>query len=89
MEEVRNDVLRIISDKLGIDDPESKGDAELLNDLGVDSLDFYDLIEGIEKTFDIKIEEELLPKLKTINAIVAAVERKTEEKKHRPSAAQH
>ena len=69
-------VRDIIVDTISCDADEVTLEANLQDDLGVDSLDVVELNMAFEDAFDIKIEDEELANLKTIGDIVACVEAK-------------
>ena len=54
MSEVKDKVVSIIVDKLGVDAAEVKIESSFTNDLGADSLDAVELIMAIEDEFEIK-----------------------------------
>ena len=45
-------------------------DTTFVDDLGADSLDIFQIIMGIEDTFDIQIPDEEAEKIKNISAVV-------------------
>jgi acyl carrier protein len=63
-------IKKIIIEKLGIDDCEIPNNASFINDLGIDSLDLYEMFMEIEKEFDIKIPGEELEKLQKVDDII-------------------
>ena len=58
MSEIKEKVVEIIVDKLGVDAAEVKDEASFTNDLGADSLDTVELIMELEKQFDVTIPDE-------------------------------
>ncbi len=70
MIDVNLKIRMIIKDKLGVDDSVIRDEATFYDDLGVDSLDFCEVIVDIEKAFDITIPDEICTKLKTVSALV-------------------
>ena len=66
----------LLSEKLGIDFHSIQGDASFGDDLGVDSLDFVEIIMEIEKKFKIKISDEESEKLKTVASITRLIKQK-------------
>ncbi|MGN8649423.1 acyl carrier protein [Eubacterium pyruvativorans] len=69
-----------IVDFLGVDEAKITPEAKLKEDLGIDSLDAVELAMAIEEAFDIKIDDEDLKKLITVQDIVNCVEKNTAEK---------
>ena len=72
--DIKDRIKAIIVDKLGVDETEVKDDANLMEDLGADSLDTVELIMEFEKTFDIKISDELSDKIRSVGDIYNTVE---------------
>lgn len=72
--DIKDRIKAIIVDKLGVDETEVNDDANLMEDLGADSLDTVELIMEFEKTFDIKISDELSEKIHNVGDIYNTVE---------------
>ncbi|MCB0504866.1 MAG: acyl carrier protein [Cyclobacteriaceae bacterium] len=70
MEEVASKVKDILVEKMGIAETEVTPDANLIKDLGIDSLDYAELVMEFEHTFDIRIPDEDAEQLTTVNAAV-------------------
>ena len=81
MENIYNQVKTILTDKLGIAETEITPDANLVRDLGIDSLDYAELVMEFEQSFDIRIPDEDAEKLATVKEAVTYIERKTAEEK--------
>lgn len=62
---------------LGVDEEKITPEAKLKDDLGIDSLDAVELAMAVEEAFDIKIDDEDLKKLITVQDIVSCVEKNT------------
>jgi acyl carrier protein len=60
---------RLVSDQLGVDVSEMKSDANILDDLGADSLDVVELVMAIEETFDIEISDDEAEDLRTVGDV--------------------
>lgn len=69
-------VIKILSEKLGIDESEINGESNLLDDLGMDSLDMVEVIMAMEKEFEINMSDEELVGIKTVNDLVKKIEEK-------------
>ena len=70
MSEIKEKVVGIIVDKLGVEESEVTDTASFANDLGADSLDTVELIMEFEKEFNISIPDEAAEKIVTVgNAI--------------------
>jgi acyl carrier protein len=81
MSDVSEKVARILIEKLGIAESEINPDANLIKDLGIDSLDYAEIVMDFEQTFDIRIPDDDAEKLVTIGAAVDYIENKLKEKK--------
>ncbi|MBX2964067.1 MAG: acyl carrier protein [Cyclobacteriaceae bacterium] len=81
MSEVSDKVARILIDKLGIAESEINPDANLVKDLGIDSLDYAEIVMDFEQTFDIRIPDRDAEKLATIGAAVKYIEEQLDKKK--------
>jgi len=65
----------IIAEQLNIDDISSiTPDTSLTEDLDADSLDAVEIIMNIEEEFDIKIPDDKIETVKTINDIISYLE---------------
>ena len=81
MADVSQKVARILIDKLGVAESEINPDTNLVKDLGIDSLDYAEIVMDFEQTFDIRIPDEDAEKLSTIGAAVTYIEKKLQDKK--------
>ena len=59
-------IQEIIADVLNIDTQEIKSDSKFVDDLGADSLDIFQIVMGIEETFDIEIDNSDTEKILTV-----------------------
>lgn len=64
------EVRKIVADILEMDPQAIDSDAQLVEDLGMDSMMALEILATIEKRFKIKIPEESLPKMTTLNRII-------------------
>ena len=71
-------VKTLLVEKLNVDEAKITPDAELTNDLGVNSLELADLILQCEEKFNIVIDDEDLQKFLTVGDVVAYLEEKSE-----------
>lgn len=76
MQDIQERVGKILIDKLGIAESEITADANLVKDLGIDSLDYAEIVMDFEQTFDIKIPDDDAEKLATIGSAVKYIEEK-------------
>lgn len=72
---IKERVIKIIIDKLGVDDSEVTQEASFTNDLGADSLDTVELIMEFEKEFDINIPDEQAENIQTVGQAVEYLEK--------------
>ena len=76
MQDVQKRISAILIEKLGIHESEITPDASFVKDLGIDSLDYAELVMEFEQTFDIKISDDDAEKLQTIGQAVSYIEGK-------------
>lgn len=74
MQNVKHTVYRIMKEKLGLSDSELALDANFAKDLGVDSLDYMELVMELENTFNITIPESDASKMRTVGMLIDYVE---------------
>lgn len=73
---IKKRVTAILIEKLGIPESEITPDANFVKDLGIDSLDYAEIIMEFEQAFDIKIPDDDAEKLQTISEAVKYIESK-------------
>jgi acyl carrier protein len=76
MQEIEKKIANILTEKLGIAESEITPDANFVKDLGIDSLDYAELVMDFEQTFDIKIPDDDADKMQTIGQAVKYIEAK-------------
>lgn len=76
MQDVPQKVTKILTDKLGIAESEITPDANFVKDLGIDSLDYAEIVMEFEQTFDIRIPDDDAEKLQTFGQAVKYIENK-------------
>lgn len=74
MAEIKEKVVSIIVEKLGIDAAEVTEEKSFTNDLGADSLDTVDLIMEFEKEFGVKIPDDAAEKIATVGDAIKFIE---------------
>lgn len=67
-------VRQIICDQLDLEEDVVTMEANILEDLGADSLDIVDLVMSLEEEFDIEIPDEQVENIKTVSDIVKYIE---------------
>ena len=70
MADIKERVIAIIVDKLGVDESEVTLEASFTNDLGADSLDTVELIMEFEKEFNIAIPDDQAENIATVGEAV-------------------
>ncbi|MCX6088310.1 MAG: acyl carrier protein [Caldiserica bacterium CG02_land_8_20_14_3_00_36_38] len=66
--EIREKVVAIIKDKLGVEDDKIVDSAKYVDDLGADSLTLVDIAMALEDEFGMKIPDEDIEKITTIGS---------------------
>ena len=72
-------VKKILCDQLALEEEQVNEDAEVIDDLGADSLDIVDLVMTLEEEFDTEIPDEDIENLKTVGDIVKYIEDRVAE----------
>lgn len=70
-------IQKIIAEVLNVDVQEITMDSTFVDDLGADSLDIFQIIMGIEETFDIEIENDAADNIKTVGDAVEEIKNAT------------
>ena len=76
MEEIQQKITQILVEKLGIKATEVTPDANLIKDLGIDSLDYAEIVMEFEQIFNIRIPDTDSEKLITIGDAVKYISEK-------------
>jgi acyl carrier protein len=74
--QIQEQITQILVDKLGIAETEVTPEANFIKDLGIDSLDYAELVMEFEQTFNIRIPDEDAEKLQTINQAIDYIGKK-------------
>ncbi|MCR4806166.1 MAG: acyl carrier protein [Lachnospiraceae bacterium] len=64
---------KIIAEVLNVDENEITEETRFTDDLGADSLDVFQIIMGIEETFDVEISNEDAEKIVTVGDVVEQI----------------
>ena len=75
-QEIETKVKEFLIEDLEIDDEKIQPEARLKEDIGIDSLDFVDIVVIVEKKFGFKIKTEEMSKVKTFNDFCDYIEKK-------------
>ena len=62
-------IHELLSEQLGVDSAALRADANILEDLGADSLDVVELVMAIEEAFDIEITDEDAESMRTLGDV--------------------
>lgn len=76
MQDVPKRVTEILTDKLGIAESEITPEANFVKDLGIDSLDYAEIVMEFEQSFNIRIPDEDAEKMQTYGQAVKYIEDK-------------
>ncbi len=69
-------IIDIIANQLGVDKDQVTPGANIVDDLGADSLDVVELVMALEEAFDTEIPDEDAEKIRTVQDIFDYVKRK-------------
>jgi acyl carrier protein len=76
MQDIPKKVTEILVEKLGIAESEITPDANFVKDLGIDSLDYAEIVMEFEQTLDIRIPYEDAEKLQNFGQAVKYIQDK-------------
>ena len=76
MKSTTETITEILVDKLGISPTEVTPDANFIKDLGIDSLDYAELVMEFEQVFNIKIPDTDAENFETIKDAVSYIDSK-------------
>ncbi len=68
-------IVDIIANQLGVDKDIVTPGANIVDDLGADSLDVVELVMALEEAFDIEIPDEDAEKIRTVQDIFAYLQK--------------
>lgn len=68
-DEMTGKVRELVAEQLGVDAGTLTSDANILEDLGADSLDVVELVMAIEEQFDIEIPDEDAESMRTLGDV--------------------
>jgi len=75
--QVREQVYKILVDKIGVEISDLSDTKKFKEDLGVDSIEFPDIILASEKQFNITISDKVAEKIITVGQLVGVVHSST------------
>ena len=68
--EMKEKVTEIIANQLSVAADKIKGNTNIAEELGADSLDLVEILMSLEDEFGISIPDEAIPEIKTVDDIV-------------------
>jgi acyl carrier protein len=71
---VKERVIDIVAEQLGVDKDKITLETSFVNDLGADSLDTVELVMELEEEFDINIPDDAAEKIQTVGQAVEYIE---------------
>ena len=77
-QEIEEKVRAFLIDDLEIDEEKINDDAKLKEDMGIDSLDFVDIVVIVEKNFGFKIKPEEMVGVTTLHQFCDYIESKVD-----------
>ena len=75
MTNLEQDVKELIADIIEVDPASLDPDANLVEDLGMDSMMALEILAAVEKQFKIKLPEDELPKITTVNRAIEVAQK--------------
>ena len=67
-------IKKLVAENLGIEEETITENASFKEDLGVDSLDLFELVMALEEEYDLEIQTEDLEKLNTVGEVAAYIQ---------------
>ena len=68
--ELESIVRKLVAEILEVEPESIDPEAQLVEDLGMDSMKALEILAAIEKRFRVKVPEDSLPKLTTLNRVI-------------------
>lgn len=72
---MKEQIIAVLAKQLRISPEEITGDSNIIDDLGADSLDLVEILMELENELNITISDDDALKLKTVNDVVAFLEK--------------
>ena len=76
MNEIGEQVKKIVVDHLGIDESKVQPESKFIDDLGADSLDTVELVMAFEEKFNIEIPDDAAETILTVQDAINYIEEK-------------
>ena len=74
MSDVKQKVIEIVIEHLGVDADKVTENATFIDDLGADSLDTVELVMAFEEAFGVEIPDDAAEKIQSVNDAIAYIE---------------
>ncbi len=74
MASVKERVIDIVSEQLGVSKEQITEDTHFVNDIGADSLDTVELVMELEEEFDINIPDDAAEKIQTVGEAIKYID---------------
>ncbi len=74
MASVKERVIDIVAEQLGVNKDQVSPETSFVNDLGADSLDTVELVMELEEEFDINIPDDAAEKIQTVGQAIKFIE---------------
>ncbi len=74
--DIKEKVVKVVVDQLGVKEEDVKSEARFVEDLGADSLDTVELVMALEEDFGIEIPDEDAEKAKTVGDVISYIDKK-------------
>ncbi len=75
MASVKDRVIDIVAEQLGVNKEQVTPETSFVNDLGADSLDTVELVMELEEEFDINIPDDAAEKIQTVGQAIEYIEK--------------
>ncbi|MBS0208126.1 MAG: acyl carrier protein [Planctomycetes bacterium] len=75
MATVKERVINIVAEQLGVNKEQVTPETSFVNDLGADSLDTVELVMELEEEFDINIPDDSAEKIQTVGQAIDFIEK--------------
>jgi len=70
------EIREIIADQIGVDQSEIKETSSFKEDLGIDSLDLFEIVMQLEEKYDVEIDSSELEDVKNIKDVIDFLDKK-------------
>ncbi len=74
MEKLDGRILQVMSQQLRIPEASLRPEAHFVEDLGIDSVDFIELMMRLEKEFQIKLPDDQIKRMRSVKDVTSSIE---------------